>query len=61
MGLIELIKYKPLYNIFVLLSLGLYFNEKILYSKIEKNWITIKNNKLIWNHRFAELKHVLNN
>ena len=61
MGLIELIKYKPLYNIFVLLSLGLYFNEKIQYSKIEKNWITIKNNKLIWNHRFAELKHVLNN
>ena len=68
MGLVDLIKYdgrirreKPLYNIFVLLSLGLYFNQKILYSKIEKRWITINNNKLIWNHKFAELKHVLNN
>jgi len=68
MGLVDLIKYdgrirreKPLYNIFVLLSLGLYFNQKIIYSKIEKRWITINNNKLIWNHKFAELKHVLNN
>jgi len=61
MGLIDLIKYKPLYNIFVLLSLGLYFNENIQYSEIKKFWITIKNNKLIWNHKNAELRHVLNN
>tara|TARA_Y100001970_G_scaffold249414_1_gene319863 strand:+ start:361 stop:1050 length:690 start_codon:yes stop_codon:yes gene_type:complete len=61
MSLIKLIKYKSLYNIFILFSLSLYFNKKIVYSKIEKNWIFIKNNKLIWNHKFAELKHVLNN
>ena len=61
MGLVDLIKYKPLYSIFILLSLRLYFNENIAFSQIKKKWITIKENKLIWNHRFAELKHVINN
>ena len=61
-GVIELLnKYKPLYCLFSLISMELYFNENIYYSHIHKKWITIHKNKLIWDHRYAELKYVLNN
>jgi len=61
-GVIELLyKYKPLYCLFSLISMELYFNEHIFYSHIHKKWITIHKNKLIWDHRYAELKYVLNN
>ena len=62
MGVIELLfSYKPLYNLFALVSIGLFFNENINYSKINKKWILINKNTLFWNHKFAELKHVINN
>lgn len=60
MGIIDLVN-RPLYNIFVLLSLGLYFNQKVKYISIGKKWIIIKKKKIIWNHRYAELRHVINN
>ena len=46
---------------FALVSLVLFFNEDINYSKINKKWIFINKNTLFWNHKFAELKHVINN
>ncbi len=62
MGVIDLLfGYKPLYDIFALFSLVLEFNEDINYSKINKRWILIIKNKLFWNHKYAELKHVINN
>ena len=40
MGIVELLfSYKPLYDIFALVSIGLFFNEDINYSKINKKWI----------------------
>jgi len=62
MGVVELLfSYKPFYDIFALVSVGLFFNEDINYSKINKKWILINKNTLFWNHKFAELKHVINN
>lgn len=61
-GVIELLyKFKPLYCLFSTISMELYFNENIYYSHIHKKWITIYKNKLIWDHKYAELKHVLDN
>jgi hypothetical protein len=48
-------------NVFFLFCLGLYFNKKIDYSKIKKKWITIHSDEMTWNHKFAELKHVIDN
>lgn len=62
MGVIDILfGYKPFYDIFALFSLVLEFNEDVNYSKITKRWILIKKNKLFWNHKYAELKHVINN
>ena len=61
-GVIELLyKFKPLYCLFSAISMELYFNENIYYSHVHKKWITIHKNKLIWDHKYAELKHVLDN
>ena len=61
MGVIDILfGYKPFYDIFALFSLVLEFNEDVNYSKINKRWIFIKKNTLFWNHKYAELKHVIN-
>lgn len=58
----DLLKHKTLFNIcLTLFSFELHFNHNISYSSKNKDWILINGNVIIWDHKYAELHHLLNN
>lgn len=61
MTLINTFKNNFFFNLFTFFSFQIYFNEKIYYEKIKKKWISIKNEYLLWNHKYGEIKHLIDN
>ena len=61
MTLISSLNNNFIFNLFTFFSFEIYFNEKIYYEDIKKKWISIKNNYLVWDHKYGEIKHLIDN
>ena len=61
MTLISSLNNHIIFNLFTFFSFEIYFNEKIYYEDIKKKWISIKNNYLVWDHKYGEIKHLIDN
>ena len=60
MSVRKLFKNKYLFRLFLtLFSFELYFNHEIKYHSKNKGWIIIRKNCLAWDHKYAELQHVI--
>ena len=62
MSVRKLFKNKYIFNFFLtLFSFEMYFNHDISYNSKNKGWIIICKNCLAWDHKYAELQHVIDN